>query len=86
MNEIDELNFELGSDAAWRHMLRLCHQHLIGDDKRFASLILERSEAIAVLRDICDEYGDNDWDDSLHLADIIEKHLRRNLDDASQQD
>jgi predicted secreted protein len=45
-----------------------------------ASIITEREEAIAKLRDVCGEHGDNDWSEDLHLADIIEKHLARHLD------
>jgi hypothetical protein len=45
-----------------------------------ARLIGEREEAIAVLRRICTEHGDNDWHDDLHLADIIDKYLGRHLD------
>lgn len=32
-----------------------------------------------LLRDICKEYGDNDWDDDLHIVDIVDKHLHRHL-------
>jgi hypothetical protein len=35
----------------------------------------ERAEVITKLRDLCEEHGDNDWPDNLHLSDIIEKHL-----------
>jgi hypothetical protein len=42
-------------------------------------LIAERQEALATLRNLCSMYGDNDWDDDLHLSDIIEKHLVRNI-------
>ena len=45
-------------------------------DKR----LKEREVAVAALRELCGEYGDNDWADDLHLADVIEKHLRRHLD------
>jgi hypothetical protein len=37
----------------------------------------EREDAVAMLRIECAEYDDNDWPDSLHLADIVEKHLAR---------
>lgn len=50
-----------------------------------ASLIAEREQAIAALRDICLVHGDNDWPANLHLADIIEKHLGRHLDEAAQK-
>ncbi len=41
----------------------------------------ERIETIALLRMHCDEYGDNDWDDDLHLSDVIDKHLVRHIED-----
>lgn len=31
----------------------------------------------AMLRIECEDLGDNEWSDSLHLADVIEKHLAR---------
>ena len=42
-------------------------------------LILEREELIVQLRDVCDHFGDNDWDEKLHLPDVIEKHLFKHL-------
>lgn len=33
----------------------------------------------AKLRMLCAEFGDNDWDSGLHLADIIEKLLADHL-------
>lgn len=42
--------------------------------------IAEREAAIAALRRLCAAHGDNDWPESLHLADIIEKHLGRHLE------
>lgn len=44
---------------------------------QIATLILERQETIAKLRDLCNEYGSNEWPENLHLADIIEYHLVR---------
>ena len=40
-----------------------------------ASWVSERYEAIAALRTLCGELGDNNWPDKLHLADIITKHV-----------
>ena len=40
---------------------------------------LERGEAVAALRSICAEHGDNNWPDELHLADAINKHLGKYL-------
>lgn len=42
-----------------------------------ARLISERQAAIQALRELCEDHGDNDWPDDLHLADIINKHLER---------
>ena len=27
------------------------------------------------MRDLCGEFGDNDWDENLSLADVVGKHL-----------
>lgn len=44
-----------------------------------AELQTERLEAVAILRDACERYGDNDWEDDLHLTDILDKHLMPHL-------
>ena len=49
-------------------------------EERVLRLEIERQEAIQALREVCDEHGDNDWSDDLHLRDIIEKHLAPHLD------
>ena len=41
--------------------------------------IEEREETIIKLREICQDFGDNDWPDDLYLPDIIEKHLYNHL-------
>ena len=41
------------------------------------ALIIEREEAIASLRSLCEVLGDNHWGEDLHLADIINNHIRR---------
>ena len=46
-----------------------------------AALTLERQETINKLREVCAAYGDNEWPDNLHLADVVEKHLARHLGD-----
>ena len=41
----------------------------------------ERVEAIAVLRSLCKDFNlNNSWPDELHLADIIEKYIRKSLE------
>jgi hypothetical protein len=46
----------------------------------FATFSVEREESVAMLRTVCTNFGDNDWPDDLHLADVIEKHLWRHLE------
>ena len=69
-----------------REVLReLCALDLDGDPlTEVGRLMLERREAVAALRTICADYGDNDWPGDLHLADVIEKHLGRHLDEAAE--
>lgn len=77
----EELAYENGSRMAWLSMFRECLRHLQGEPEARAMMwVSERTEAIAALRRVCGEYGDNDWDENLHLADIIEKHLGKHLD------
>jgi predicted secreted protein len=91
MTEKEELAYEQGQQIVWRRMLRKCITNLApcfneSADKQFALLLAERSEAIAILRDLCEEFGDNNWDENLHLADIIEKHLGKYLHELKRQD
>lgn len=55
-------------------------EHGIGD-----GLLSERQQAVAKLREICGEFGDNAWPDELHLADVVEKHLAKYLWDAQSK-
>lgn len=57
----------------------------IPSTKREIGTQKERDETIAMLRHVCEEHGDNDWPDNLHLADVIEKHLWRNLDSTRRE-
>ncbi len=67
-----------GRQAAYRHILRQCLAELPeGSEHRWQ---LERGAAVAALRRVCADHGDNDWPDNLSLADVIEKHLRQQLD------
>jgi hypothetical protein len=38
---------------------------------------VHREDVGKMLRMACEEFGDNDWPDNLHLADVLEKHLLR---------
>lgn len=77
MNEREEAAYTRGSRMAWSMMLLQCLKNLGYDDPEAqkATWVLERENAIAQLRDVCSQFGDNDWDEMLHLGDVIEKHL-----------
>ena len=83
MTESEEKAYSRGERAALRSIMSECARKLGYDDplRRAAALISEREQAIVTLRKVCEEYGDNDWSDDAHLADIIEKHLHRVLDE-----
>lgn len=82
VEERRESAYLLGNRAAWCKVLSECFLALGYDnpDIEHVKWIAEREEAIAQLRTICGEYGDNDWDNNLHLADILEKHLYKHLE------
>ena len=90
MTENEELSattYSRGWQGGVRRILAACLRELSsgGDHdalRTVGHLTLERSDTIETLRQVCAEYGDNNWADDLHLGDIIEKHLRRNLDAA----
>jgi len=50
------------------------------NEKTQARQASERQEVLLKLREICGVFGDNDWSDDLHFADVLEKHLYRHLD------
>ena len=84
MNDQDQLDqrYNEGQRAAWSRMLIHCKGELgygAPDSRSVEAFIIEREAAIAQLRSLCEAFGDNGWEPSLHLADIIEKHLGRHL-------
>ncbi len=70
-----------GSRRAWLTMLAQCVRELGYDTSGGASArwIIEREETALALRDVCGHFGDNDWPDNLHLADVVQKHLGKHL-------
>ncbi len=44
-------------------------------EERLKQLELERKDVVRVLRDLCADFGDNDWPSNLHLGDALDKHL-----------
>ena len=35
----------------------------------------ERRETVMALRSLCADFGDLDWTEDLHMADVLSKHL-----------
>lgn len=79
MTEQEEAAYMQGQRAVYSKILADAVAHLGHTDVSAAQLIAEREEAIAILHDLCAEFGDNEWEPSLHLADIIDKHLGKYL-------
>ena len=77
-------HYSHGSDRAWLQMLAVCLKALGYENTEAARArwILERADAVLMLRSVCSEFGDNDWPSDLHLSDVIEKHLWRALEDS----
>jgi len=73
--------YDLGSRMAWTLMLKTCLTHLGYNIKNKDEMwwISERESALNALRSVCGEFGDNDWDENLNLADIIDNHLEKHL-------
>ena len=77
--EIKEQGYLEGEKAVWRQLLGEAVRNLSGEDMSKEYLLKERVDVVALLRDLCAEFGDNDWEDNLHLRDVIDKHLARYL-------
>ena len=73
-----------GRRLAAAELLALAANMIEGDRPNIADLQKERLMVVAALRRVCEEHGDNDWPDNLHLADVIEKHLARHLQPLDQ--
>ncbi len=73
----DERSYQQGSQGVWQQLLSLALQNLSGTGEHLSrtEMMQERTMVVQTLRSICEEYGDNDWDDDLHLTDVLNKHL-----------
>lgn len=71
--------YNAATQSHYRRMLSEAIHGLGYKDAELGSLVSERDYAIASLREICGEFGDNDWPDNLDLSDIIQKHLGNHL-------
>lgn len=78
-----ELDYIEDHRRAWLTILQYALRELGTEDVEAekAAWVSERQETIGILRQVCRDHGDNDWPDNLHLADVVEKHLYRCLQD-----
>lgn len=88
MNEQEEKAYIEGQRSAWVSLLRMALKELgyESPESQQSRWVLEREAAIAQLRITCRDFGDNDWPDDLHLADVIDKHLDRRLHEIDDPD
>lgn len=79
MTSDEEKLHSQGARHAYCSILAICLNELDDHQKKSFSWVIERRAIIEALRDLCGEFGDNDWPDERHLGDVIEKHLGRHL-------
>lgn len=81
MTESEERAYMDGGRFAWRAMFFKCLAELgyTDEDCAVGRVISQLEDTRAALRILCEDFGDNDWGDSLHLADVVDKHLGRHL-------
>ena len=85
-----EKEYMRGQRAAYQAFLLYALKHLGYTNHEYEPLVSlgrligERESAIHTLRIACDELGDDDWEPTLHLSDIIEKHLARHCNQEAE--
>lgn len=73
---MDEASYIQGSNAAWRRILAEAIRELGPMEGTAERWRVERADIVAALREICEDHGDNNWPDNLHIADVLRKHLQ----------
>ncbi len=79
MSDEYEKGYNAGGDMVWRLLLSDCLRHLGLDattHERSLALLADYRQAMRLL---CREFGDADYPDDLHPADVAEKYLARHL-------
>jgi hypothetical protein len=73
-----------GQRNVWLNILFTSCDKLGVDDPavQWHAWVAERTEVVRLLRQICADYGDNDWPDNLYLPDVLEKHLHRYIEES----
>jgi hypothetical protein len=54
-----------------------------GTEGQRTKWVIEREVLIGKLRELCTEFGDNDWEPDLNLGDVLDNHLGRYLEEPS---
>ena len=78
MNEAQTKLYIEGETNALKEIIVNCQHKLRGlgvELKTSEQFSPERVDIIKTLRSLCDEHGNNDWDENLHISDILNKHL-----------
>lgn len=80
---MSEADYEEGRRQVWRQLLQECLKNLDLSEAQLEGLrwLQEREAALVELRAVCGDFGDNDWPNDLHLADVISGHLTSHLED-----
>ena len=65
----EERAYIAGQKALARQLFVALREHLDTTEK--AEWNAERGDVVAMLRTLCAEFGDNEWEDGDHLADVI---------------
>lgn len=83
LEEIKDNAWSRGNDSAYSRILLMCCRELGCDNPavEHTKWIAERQEILSCLREVCGDFGDNDWPDNLYIPDIINKHLANYLHD-----
>lgn len=78
---LEDQAYENGYRAAAKAVIRSMLRRLRPDeeDRKLCRMALELDDTRQQLRRVCAVAGDNDWEDNLYLADVVEKHLGRYL-------
>lgn len=74
MSDQDYIN---GQNAAYARMFSLLARELAGSEGDIAEAVAELNGTRVALRRLSKRLGCNDWEDGLHLADVVEKYIGR---------
>lgn len=72
--------FEAGRQSAFRTILWTIAAELHGDEKKVACAIAELIDVRTALRELGDDLGCEPWPDDLHLGDVVNKRIRREIE------